>query len=150
MLSKLSKLSFLCIHHSLFLSFYPPPSSPPPFVLNLCEEEPDEPQLWQLHAVVTLLHLKGTVHCPANSNRGQYYAQIIRAGKLEVPPIFFSNFKGTPSQKEHKTIFSGLKISKWLCLDKVTLRALFPAICYTLCDTYIDFPQTVNSEKSIF
>jgi hypothetical protein len=50
-------------------------------------------------------------YCPANSNRGQYYAQIIRAGKLEVRPFFFLNFKGTPSQKEHKTIFSGLKIS---------------------------------------
>jgi hypothetical protein len=43
---------------------------------------------------------------------GQYYAQIIRAGKLEALPFFFSNFKGTPSQKEHKTIFRGLKISK--------------------------------------
>jgi hypothetical protein len=34
------------------------------------------------------------------------YAQIIRAGKLEARPFFFSNFKGTPAQEEHKTIFS--------------------------------------------
>jgi hypothetical protein len=47
-----------------------------------------------------------------NSNRGQYYAQIIRAGKLEARPGFFLNFKGIPLQKEHKTIFSGLKITK--------------------------------------
>jgi hypothetical protein len=37
---------------------------------------------------------------PANANRGQYYAQIIRAGKLEARPFFFSNFKGTSSQQE--------------------------------------------------
>jgi hypothetical protein len=41
-----------------------------------------------------------------------YYTQIFRADKLEARPFFFSNFKGTPSQKENKTIFSGLKISK--------------------------------------
>jgi hypothetical protein len=29
-------------------------------------------------------------------------AQIIRAGKLEASPFFFSNFKGKPSQKEQK------------------------------------------------
>jgi hypothetical protein len=34
-----------------------------------------------------------------------YYAKIIRAGKLEACPFFFLN--GTPSQEEHKTIFSG-------------------------------------------
>jgi hypothetical protein len=27
---------------------------------------------------------------------------------------------------------------------------LFSAVRYTLCDTYIDFPQSVNSGKSIF
>ncbi len=47
-----------------------------------------------------------------NSNRVQYYAEIIRAGKLEARPFFFSNLKGIPSQEEHKTNFSGLKISK--------------------------------------
>jgi hypothetical protein len=39
---------------------------------------------------------------------------------LEARPFFFINFKGTPSQEEHKTIFSGL--IRWLYLVKVTLR----------------------------
>jgi hypothetical protein len=46
---------------------------------------------------------KGIVH--ANSNRGRYKAQIFHPRKLEA-----RQFKGTPSQEEHKTIFSGLKI----------------------------------------
>jgi hypothetical protein len=49
-------------------------------------------------------------YCPENSKRGRYYAQIIRAGKLEARPFFFMNFKWTPSQEEQKTIFSGLTI----------------------------------------
>jgi hypothetical protein len=64
--------------------------------------------------------------------------------------FFFSNFKGTPSQKEHKTIFSGLKISKMALSGQSDTTALFSAVRYTLCDTYIDFPQPVNSGKSIF
>jgi hypothetical protein len=32
--------------------------------------------------------------------------------KLEARPFFFLNFKGIPSQEEHKTVFSGLKIKK--------------------------------------
>ncbi len=36
----------------------------------------------------------------------------IRPRKLETRPIFYLNFKGTPSQEEHKTIFNGLKINK--------------------------------------
>jgi hypothetical protein len=36
----------------------------------------------------------------------------IRPLKLEARLIFFLNFKGTPSQEEHKTIFSSLKINK--------------------------------------
>jgi hypothetical protein len=46
----------------------------------------------------------------------------IRPRKLEARPFFFLNFKGTPSQEGHKTIFSGLR---WLCLVKVTLRRSF-------------------------
>jgi hypothetical protein len=38
--------------------------------------------------------------------------QIIRPRKLEAQQLFFLNFKGTPSQEEHKIIFSGLKINK--------------------------------------
>jgi hypothetical protein len=49
---------------------------------------------------------------PANSKRGQYQAQIIRPRKLEAQPFFVLNFKGTPFQEEHKTIFRGLKIYK--------------------------------------
>ncbi len=85
-----------------------------------------------------------------NSNRGHYYAQIIRASKLEAHPFFFLNFTETPSQKEHITIFSGLKISKMALFGQSDARALFSAVRYTLCDTYIDFPQSVNSGKSIF
>jgi hypothetical protein len=40
--------------------------------------------------------------------RGQYSAKIIRAGKLEARQFFLLNFKGTPSQEQHKTILSGL------------------------------------------
>jgi hypothetical protein len=75
---------------------------------------------------------------------------MIRAGKLEAWPFFFSNFKGTPSQEEHKTIFSGLKINKMPFSGQGDATALFSAVRYTLCDTYIDFPQSVNSGKSIF
>ncbi len=90
------------------------------------------------------------MYCPANSKRGRYYAQIIRTGKLEARPFFFLNFKGTSSQKEPKTIFSGLKISKMALFGQSDATALFSAVRYTLCDTYIDFPQSVNSGKSIF
>ncbi len=89
-------------------------------------------------------------YCSANSNRGQYEAQIIRAGKLEIRPFFFLNFKGTPSQEEHKTIFSSLKTIMMALSGQSDATALFQAIRYTLCDTYIDFPQSVNSRKSIF
>jgi hypothetical protein len=85
-----------------------------------------------------------------NSNRGQYYAQIICAGKLEALAFFFLNFKGTPSPKEHKTIFSHLKISKMALSGQSDATALFSAVRCTLCDTYIDFPQSVNFGKSIF
>jgi hypothetical protein len=60
-----------------------------------------------------------------NSNRGQYYAQIIRAGKLEACPFFFSNFKGTPSQEEPKTNFSILKISKMALSGQSDATVLF-------------------------
>jgi hypothetical protein len=79
-------------------------------------------------------------YCPANYNRGQYYAQIIRSGKLEARLFFFSNFKGTPSQKEHKIIFSSLMINKMALSEKSDATVLFSAVRYTLCDTYIDFP----------
>jgi hypothetical protein len=71
-------------------------------------------------------------YCPAISNRGQYYSQIIRADKLEARPFFFSNFKGTPSQEEHKTIFSSLKINKIALSGQSGATALFSAVCYTL------------------
>ncbi len=63
-----------------------------------------------------------------NSNRGRYYAQIIRAGKLEARPFFFSNCKGTTSQEERKTNFSGLKISKMALSGQSDTTALFSAV----------------------
>ncbi len=81
---------------------------------------------------------------------GKYYAQIIRAGKLEALPFFFFNIKGTPSQEEHKTIFSGWKINKMALSGQSDAPGLFSAVHYSLCDIYINFPQSVNSGKSIF
>jgi hypothetical protein len=98
--------------------------------------------------VPSRLFLKGIVQ-RILTGVNTYYAQIIRAGKLEVRPLFFSNFKGTPSQKRHKTIFSGLKISKMALSGQSDATALFSAVRYTLCYTYIDFLQSVNSGKSI-
>jgi hypothetical protein len=69
---------------------------------------------------------------------------------MEACPFFFSNFKGTPSQEEHKTIFSGLKINQMALSVQSDATALFSEVRYTLCDTYIDFPQSVNSGKTIF
>jgi hypothetical protein len=54
----------------------------------------------RLSTVTLISHVKR--YCPANSKRGRYYAQIIRAGKLEAYPFFFLNFKGTPSQGSKK------------------------------------------------
>jgi hypothetical protein len=56
---------------------------------------------------------------------GQYYAQIFRAGKLEACSFFFLNFKGTPSQEEHKTIFSSLTICKMALSDQSDFPAIF-------------------------
>ncbi len=39
--------------------------------------------------------------------------------------FFFSNFKRTPSQEEHKTNFSGLKISKMALSEQHDTTALF-------------------------
>jgi hypothetical protein len=64
-------------------------------------------------------------YCPANSKLGRYYAQIIRADKLEARPFFFLNFKGTPSQEEHKNIFSGLTICKMAHSDQSDFPAIF-------------------------
>jgi hypothetical protein len=58
---------------------------------------------------------------------------------LEARPFFFLNFKGTPSQEEHKTIFSGLKINEMALSGQSDATALFSAVCYTLCDIYNDF-----------
>jgi hypothetical protein len=66
---------------------------------------------------------------------------------VEARPFFFSNFKGTPSQEEHKIIFSSLMINKMALSGKSYAMVLFSAARYTLCDTYIDFPQSVNSGK---
>jgi hypothetical protein len=67
--------------------------------------------------------------------RGRYYAQIIHAGKLEARPFFFLNFKGTPSQEEQKTIFSGLTICRMALSD----QSDFPAIFHLHKMTYRNF-----------
>jgi hypothetical protein len=53
------------------------------------------------------------------------YAQIIRAGKLETRPFFFLNFKSTPSQEEHKTIFSDLTICKMALSNQSDFPSIF-------------------------
>jgi hypothetical protein len=70
-----------------------------------------------------------------NSKWGRYYAQIIRAGKLEARPFFFLNFKGTSSQEEHKTIFSGITI----CTMALSDQSDFPAIFRLRKMTYQNF-----------
>jgi hypothetical protein len=40
-------------------------------------------------------------------------------------PFFFLNFKGTPSQQEQKTIFSGLTICKMALSDQSDFPAIF-------------------------
>jgi hypothetical protein len=41
------------------------------------------------------------------------------------PPFFFLNFKETPSQEEHKTIFSSLKIYAMVLSDQIDFPAFF-------------------------
>ncbi len=60
-----------------------------------------------------------------NSKRGRYYVQIICAGKLEARPFFLFNFKGTPSQEEQKTIFSGSTICKMALSNQSDFSAIF-------------------------
>jgi hypothetical protein len=51
------------------------------------------------------------------------------------------NFKGAPSQEEHKTIFSGLSKINCHLLGQSDTTALFSTVRNSLCDTYFDFPQ---------
>ncbi len=44
---------------------------------------------------------------------------------MEARPFFFLNFKGTPSQEEQKTIFSGLTICKMAMSDQSNFPAIF-------------------------
>jgi hypothetical protein len=64
----------------------------------------------------------------------------ISAGKLEARPFFFLNFKGTPSQEEHRTILSGLMICKMALTD----QSDFPAVFRLRKMTYRNF---INSGK---
>ncbi len=72
-----------------------------------------------------------------NSKRGRYYAQIIRAGQLEARPFFFLNFKGTQSQEEQETIFSGLMICKMALSDQIEFPAIF-RLCKITCRNFIN------------
>jgi hypothetical protein len=49
--------------------------------------------------------------------RGSCLAHSIRASKMEAHTFFFLNFKGTPSQEEQKTVFSGLKFIEMVSSD---------------------------------
>jgi hypothetical protein len=44
---------------------------------------------------------------------------------MEVRPFLFLNFKGTPSQVEQKTIFSGLRICKMALSNQIDFPAFF-------------------------
>jgi hypothetical protein len=44
---------------------------------------------------------------------------------MEARRFFFLNFKGTPSQEEHKTIFSSLKICKMALSNQIDFPAFF-------------------------
>jgi hypothetical protein len=44
---------------------------------------------------------------------------------FEARPIFFLNFKETPSQEKHKTILSGLKINEMALSDQNDLLTFF-------------------------
>ncbi len=65
------------------------------------------------------------MYCPANSKRDWYAAKIIRASKLDPARFSFFNFKETPSQEEHKPIFSGLTICKMALSDQSDFQAIF-------------------------
>jgi hypothetical protein len=68
--------------------------------------------------------LKGIVQrIPRGVNTKLKY--IICACKLEAHLFFFLNFKGTPSQEEHKTISSGLKICKMALSNPSYFPAFF-------------------------
>jgi hypothetical protein len=44
---------------------------------------------------------------------------MLESGELEARPSSFLNFKGTPSQEEHKTFWAAY-MTRWLCLIKLT------------------------------
>jgi hypothetical protein len=49
----------------------------------------------------------------------------IRTAKLVAWQTFVLIFKGTPSQEEHKTIFSGLKIYEMALSDQIYFQTFF-------------------------
>ncbi len=49
----------------------------------------------------------------------------LRSGSEQVPLFFFLNFKRTPSQEEHKTIFSDLKICMMALSNQIDFPAFF-------------------------
>jgi hypothetical protein len=57
--------------------------------------------------------------------RGEVVALGRSCGFGEKLLLFFLNFKGTPSQKEHKIIFSGLKIYKMALSNHIDFLAFF-------------------------
>jgi hypothetical protein len=60
-----------------------------------------------------------------NSKKGPDNAHSILTSKLKTCLFFFLNFKGTPSQEEHKTIFSSFKINEMALSDQIDFPAFF-------------------------
>jgi hypothetical protein len=53
---------------------------------------------------------------------------------MEARLLFFLNFKGTPSQEEHRTIVRGLKICKMALLIQICFPAFFSHHKMTYCN----------------
>jgi hypothetical protein len=77
----------------------------------------------------------------------EFYAQIIRADKLEASPFFFLNFKGTPSRVDYEIIFSGLKINKMALARQSNLLRYFQqsailSVTFTLTFRSLSIPES--------
>jgi hypothetical protein len=62
--------------------------------------------------------------------------------------FYISNLKGPPS-REHKNFLSSFRQNYLTLSAESDATSLFSTVCHTLCDTYIDFPQSANSEGKV-
>jgi hypothetical protein len=77
-----------------------------PYFLPFAEKNCQKLILLRLKGIAQRI-LSGSILCSNNP-----------CGKLEARLFFFLNFKGTPSQEEHKTIFSGKTICRLALSDQ--------------------------------